>query len=81
MKIKIELTAVEKRLITARTWDKRITDLLKTRRKTAPTYSEAQFCRDHEFDCGFLNRLKNIRVVPTQKTVDSVERALKREGV
>ncbi len=76
-----ELTPVEIRLTTARTWNKRISGLLKTRRKHDPDYSEAQFCRDYDFDCGFLNRLKNIRVVPTQKTVDSVEKALKKEGV
>ncbi len=79
--MKNELTPVEIRLETARTWEKRIGNLLKTRRKKEPAYSEAQFCRDHHFDFGFLNRLKNVRVVPTQKTVDSIERALRREGV
>lgn len=80
MKIK-ELTPVEIRLATARTWDKRVDALLKTRRKKDPKYSEARFCEAHGFDVGFFNRIKNIRVVPTQKTVDSVEKALKKEGV
>ncbi len=79
--MKKELTPVEIRLETARTWEKRIGNLLKTRHKKEPGYSEAQFCRTHGFDFGFFNRLKNVRVVPTQKTVDSIERALKREGV
>jgi len=81
MKINIELTPVEKRLATARTWIKRIDSLVRTRQKKYPKYSEAMFCCSHGFDPGFFNRVKNIRVVPTQKTVDSVERALKREGV
>jgi hypothetical protein len=76
-----ELTPVEIRLATARTWKKRVDGLLKNRRKKDPDYSEAQFCEAHSFDPGFFNRIKNIRVVPTQKTVDSVEKALKKEGV
>lgn len=76
-----ELTPVEIRLATARTWLKRIDALLKSQRKKDPDYSEARFCEDHAFDKGFFNRVKNIRVVPTQKTVDSVEKALKKEGV
>lgn len=76
-----ELTPVEIRLVTARTWKRRIDGLLKNRRKNDPDYSEAQFCDTHSFDPGFFNRIKNIRVVPTQKTVDSVEKALRKEGV
>lgn len=76
-----DLTPVEIRLGTARTWKKRIESLLKSRRKKDPDYSEAQFCEAHGFDCGFFNRVKNIKVVPTQKTVDAVERALKKENV
>lgn len=76
-----ELTPVEIRLATARTWLKRIDALIKSRRKKDPDYSEAKFCEDHTFDKGFFNRVKNIRVVPTQKTVNSVEKALKKEGV
>ncbi len=79
--MKKELTPVEIRLEVARTWQRRIGNLLKTRRKKEPGYSEAQFCRDNNFDFGFLNRLKNVRVVPTQKTVDAIEKALRREGV
>ena len=75
-----DLTPVEVRLATARTWLKRIDALLKKRCKTDTGYSEAQFCRDHAFDVSFFNRLKNIRVVPTQKTVDRVERSLRKEG-
>jgi hypothetical protein len=80
-KVDIRLTAEEARLNIARTWNKRISGLLKKRRKYDSAYSEAQFARDHNFDCGFLNRLKNIRVVPTQKTVELVEKALRKEGV
>ena len=81
MKIGQTLTPVEIRLVTARTWKKRVDLLLKTRCKKDPSYSEAQFCAAHNFDPGFFNRIKNIKVVPTQKTVDSVEKALRKEGV
>lgn len=81
MKIKLTLTPVEIRLATARTWKKRIDALVKNRLAKDPKYSETKFCEAHKFDPGFFNRIKNIRVVPTQKTVDSVEKALKKEGV
>lgn len=76
-----DLTPVEVRLATARTWLKRIDALLKSRKKKDADYSEARFCEAHSLDVGFFNRLKNIRVVPTQKTVDRIERCLKKEGV
>jgi hypothetical protein len=76
-----DLTPVEVRLATARTWLKRIDALLKSRKKKDPKYSEARFCEAHAFDVGFFNRLKNVRVVPTRKTVDIIEKALKKEGV
>lgn len=76
-----DLTPVEKRIATARTWSGRIDKLLKRKKKKNPDYSEAEFCRTHKFDYGFFNRNKNLRVVPTQKTVDAVEKALQKEGV
>lgn len=76
-----ELTPVEKRIATARTWLKRVDALLAKRRKKDPNYSEAEFCRDHDFDYGFFNRNKNLRVIPSQKTVDAIEAALKKERV
>ena len=81
MKIGQNLTPVEIRLVTARTWKARIDLLLKTRCKKDPSYSEAKFCLSHGFDPGFFNRIKNIKVVPTQKTVDAVEMSLRKEGV
>lgn len=79
--MKIELTAVEKRIAIARTWKDRVNGLVEKRRKKDPSYSEAQFCRDHKFDTGFLNKLKNFHAIPTQKTVNLIEKALKKEGV
>ena len=76
-----DLKPVEKRIALARKWEKRIDTLLKRRRKKDPNYSEAEFCRTHNFDYGFFNRNKNLRVVPTQKTVDAIESALLAEGV
>ena len=76
-----EMLPVEARLQTARTWEKRIGDLLKKRRRKDPDYSESEFCREHDFNRHFFNRVKNVRVAPSQKTVDSVEKALKKEGV
>ena len=76
-----ELTPVEKRLAVARTWAGRIDKLLAKRQKKNPAYSEAEFCRTYNFDFATFNRNKNIRVVPTQKTVDAIENALKTEGV
>lgn len=78
--VDIRLNQTEIRLATARTWKNRIDALIKKMRKVYPPYSEAQFCRDHGFDAGFFNRLKNIKVVPTQRTVDSIEKALRKEG-
>ena len=72
---------VEERLDIARTWRARVDKLLKKRQKKDPEYSEAQFCRDHELDYGFFNRLKNVQVAPTKKTVDAIEAALRAEGV
>lgn len=72
------LTPVEKRIAIARTWAKRIEKL--TNRKNN-SKSEAEFCRDHDFDPAFFNRNKNLRVVPTQRTVDRFENALQSEGV
>ena len=74
-----DLTPTEKRIATARTWAGRVDTLIKKKQKTDPSYSEAQFCRDHDFDYGFFNRTKNVRVVPTQKTVDLIEKALSKE--
>lgn len=76
-----DLKPVEKRLEKARQWSKRIDSLLKNRRKTDPEYSEADFCRKHNFDYGFFNRSKNMKTVPHQKTVDLIEAALKEERV
>lgn len=76
-----EMKPIEKRLETARSWKKRVDTLLAKRKKKDPEYSEAQFCRQHGFDFGFFNRVKNVQVVPTQKTVDAVEKALRKEGV
>lgn len=76
-----KLTPVEKRLVIARTWSKRIDKLLAKREKQKIQFSEAEFCRKYNFDYSFFNRNKNIRVVPSQKTVDAIENALKSEGV
>ncbi len=76
-----DLKPVEIRLKTARTWKKRVDAMLKRRRKKDPDYSEAQFCRDHDFDFGFFNRLKNGEKIPHQATVDAIEKALRKEGV
>lgn len=76
-----DLTPVEKRIAVARTWGNRVDTLLKNKKKENPNYSEATFCRTHNLDCGFFNRLKKLRAVPSQKTVDAIESALKKEGV
>jgi hypothetical protein len=73
-----DLTPVEKRIAIARTWSKRMKTLVNRKRGGM---SEAEFCRKHEFDPGFFNRNKNLRVVPTQKTVDAIQTALQTEGV
>jgi hypothetical protein len=75
---KEKLTPVEKRIAIARTWAARIKKM--TDRKKNPK-SEAEFCRDNGFDFGLFNRNKNLRVVPTQRTVDRIEKALKKEGI
>lgn len=72
------LTPVEKRIAVARTWPGRIDKLINRKRNPK---SEAQFCKEHGFDVGFFNRNKNLRVVPTQKTVDRIEKALTSEGL
>lgn len=77
----IRLEELESRMATARTWKARISTLLRKRRRKNPSYSEAQFCRDHDLDYGFFNRLKNVQVAPTKKTVDAIEAALSAEGV
>jgi len=76
-----KLTPVEMRINKARKWPDRIEALLKKKRKKDHNYSEAEFCRKHDFDYGFFNRNKNLRVVPSQKTVDAIEKALKKEKV
>lgn len=78
---KEEKKPVEKRLEVARSWKKRVDSLIAKRRKKDAEYSEARFCNEYGFDVGFFNRIKNVKVVPTQKTVDLVEKALRKEGV
>lgn len=73
-----DLTPVEKRIETARTWSKRI-DKLASRKKDPK--SEAEFCRVYGFNPSHFNRNKNLLKVPNQKTVDAVEKALLSEGV
>lgn len=75
------LRPIEKRINLARTWKARLEKLIEKRQKKDPSYSEAEFCRIHGFDYGFFNRVKNLRSTPTQKTVDSIESALKKEKV
>ena len=55
--------------------------LVKKRKANSNTadYSEAQFCRDHKFDYGFFNRIKNLRCVPSARTVKLIEDAFKKE--
>ncbi len=72
------LTPVEKRIAIARTWSKRIDKL--SSRKSKPM-SEAEFCRVHKFNQAHFNRNKNLLKVPSQRTVDAVEKALSAEGV
>lgn len=72
------LTPIEKRIAIARTWRSRVEKLIS--RKKAPMH-EADFCKKHKFDTGFFNRNKNLRVIPSQKTVDAIEKALHSEGV
>lgn len=79
--VEMRLSAAENRLSIARSWKKRVDTMLAKRRKKDAEYSEARFCADNGFDVGFFNRLKNVKVVPTQKTVDLVEKALRKEGV
>lgn len=79
--MRTDLTPTEKRIQTARTWAKRVDALVKKRKKKKPEYSEAEFCRTHNFDYGFFNRNKNLRVIPSPKTVKAIEQALEAEGV
>lgn len=76
-----DLNPIEKRILVARTWEKRIKTLLEKRRKKDPDYSEARFCRKHGFDPAFFSRNKKLRTIPKQETVDLVEAALEKEGV
>lgn len=76
-----ELKPVEKRLAIGRTWADRMENLLARERVKNPDYSEAKFCEKHGFDCGFFNRNKNLRVVPSQKTVEAIEKAFAKEGI
>ncbi len=72
----------EDRLKKSKTWNKRITALVKLRQKKSPDYSEAQFCRDHDFDRHFLNRVKHRKGgFPDRATVDKIEMALAAEGI
>ena len=72
------LTPVEKRIAIARTWASRIEKL--TNKKNGGK-SEAEFCRVHNFDTASFNRNKKLRAIPSQKTVDLIESALKAERV
>jgi hypothetical protein len=76
-----DLNHIERRIMTARTWAVRVERLLKKKKKSNPFYSEAEFCRAYGFDYGFFSRVKHVRVVPSQGTIDKIENALKCEGV
>lgn len=73
--MKYELTPIEKRIKIARTWAKRVEKLVEN------GMSEQAFCRKHKFHASFFNRNKNLRVIPSQRTVNRFEKALKEEGV
>lgn len=72
---------VEIRLETARTWAGRIEHLIREKRKSEPYYTEKSFCDAHGFTPSFFNRVKNVKVAPSEQTVESVEAALRAEGV
>lgn len=72
------LTPVEQRIKKARSWPDRVSMLVGKGKKYK---SEAALCRAHDFDAGFFNRVKNLKSVPTQKTVDKIEAVLSLEGV
>jgi len=72
---------IQNRLSIADTWSGRIEKLVNKRLKKDPSYSEAKFCEKYKFDKGFFNRVKNVKVIPTQKTVNKIEAALKKERV
>jgi len=76
-----KIKSMEECLKKAKTWSSRMDKLLKKKKKINPDYSEAEFCRKHDFDYGFFNRNKNLKVIPTKKTVDAIEKAFKKEKV
>jgi hypothetical protein len=69
-----------RRIKTAKTWGKRI-DKLKDRGERSLT--EADFCKKYGFNKAHFNRQKNCKsdFIPSKKTVERVEKALKDEGV
>jgi hypothetical protein len=73
------LTPVEMRIAIARSWSDRVQFMIETQKEPDIHFSEKLFCLKHGFDCGFFNRNKNLRSVPSQRTVNRIEAALEKE--
>jgi len=70
---------IEKRINTVKSWATRL-EVLKSRKEN-PITREYEFARKYGIDPAYFNRLKNLKCIPNQSTVDMIESYMQKEGV